>query len=132
MMSEQSAGYALRSSRRRCASMGAIAAMSVLLMLSGCFDVPAEGVVFINRSAFSVVVVIEGADRSVPVDPQETMGIFGDECLGSGIVVTSEDGDVLAAFDGPACLDTVVDVDENGDIAARDGDELRVARAPVS
>lgn len=121
-----------RSTRRSRGGAAALGVVAVLLMLSGCFDVPAEGVVFINRSAFSVVVVIEGTDRSVPVAPQQTMGFYVDECIGSGISVTSEEGDVLAALDGAACTDTVVDVDKNGDVAVRDGGDLRVARATVS
>lgn len=121
-----------RSSSHRWRITGsAFGAMVVLIGLAGCLDLPPEGAEFANRSAVPVVVFIEGADRSVPVDTQESIGISEDECLGSGMVVTTDDGVVLAAFDGPACPDTLVLVDENGDVTARDGDSLRTARFAV-
>lgn len=131
MTSERSGGYAHRSSGWRRAGMGAIAAMLVPVGLAGCFDLPPEGAEFANRSAVPVVVLFEGTDRSVRAGAQESRGIPEDECLGLGIVVTTDDGDVLAAFDGPACPDTVVLVDEDGDVTARDGEESRTARAAV-
>lgn len=120
-----------RSTRRWRDGGAVLGAMVALFALSWCFDFPPEGAEFANRSTFPVVVLFEGTDRSVHVGIQESRGIPEDECLGSGIVVTSDDGDVLAAFDGPACPGTLVLVDENGDVTARDGDEPRTARATV-
>lgn len=131
MTSGQTVGDAQRSFLRWRADVGVIGALAAMVGLAGCFDLPPEGAEFANRSEFPVVILFEGTDRSVRAGAQESRGIPEVECLGSGIVVTTDDRDVLAAFDGPACPDTLILVDENGDVTARDGDSLRTARVAV-
>jgi hypothetical protein len=67
-----------------------------------------------------VVVTFEGSAEIVELPPREGRSLPGDECVGTGIVVSSADGAVLASFDGGACTTTLLTVHDDGEVTVHE------------
>jgi hypothetical protein len=80
-----------------------------------------------NYSDETVTIAIEGTDEVHVL--KANSGDEGDErrCVGTGVVVTGEDGSVLGEFDGPICPSTSITV--KADQTVEVSDDL-TTRAP--
>ncbi len=83
-----------------------VAVLSVAgLGLAGCGLVGGGGshAGFENYTDQQVTVSITGTDHVLVLPPASDAELSEGGCVGSGVVVTKEDGTVLASFDGKIC-----------------------------
>ncbi|NUU19143.1 hypothetical protein HP550_17990 [Cellulomonas humilata] len=102
---------------RLAAVLGAVALVATL---AGCIDHPPDAAELTNESDQPVVVTFEGSDEVVELPAREGRSLPGDECVGTGIVVSAQDGTVLASFDGGACTTTILTVHDDGEVTVHD------------
>ncbi|MGV8973484.1 MAG: hypothetical protein ACOH10_14265 [Rhodoglobus sp.] len=102
--------------RRWFAVLGCLASIA---MLGGCifsYDAARPSVMYQNRLDERVIVSLE--DTELP--SEQTVRSHGevffemDECLGTAIVVETEDGDYVGKVDQPACPDWMLTINEDG------------------
>ena len=103
--------------RRPVAVLGAVALVAAL---GGCIDHPPDAASLTNESDEPVVITFEGSDEVVELPPREARSLPGDECVGTGIVVSTSDGTELAAFDGGACTTTILTVHDDGEVTVHE------------
>ncbi|MGY4645344.1 hypothetical protein [Cellulomonas sp. URHB0016] len=100
--------------------------VGVVMTTSGCLG-SGPGAEFSNYTGERVTVTIEGSDRVLVVGPSSDVAMTQRGCIGSGIVVTREDGTVVAELDGGACPSTAVAI--RGDWTVLVSDDL-ATRSP--
>jgi len=110
--------------RARNVVVGAVLGAVAVLTSAACAGPGAE---FSNYTGERVTVTIEGADKTLVVDPSGDATLTQSGCVGTGIVVTKEDGSVVAEFDGGACPSTAMAI--RGDWTVFVSDDL-ATRAP--
>jgi len=108
--------------RARFVVVGAV----VVMVTAGCGG-GGPGAEFSNYTSERLTVSIEGTDEVLDVEPSSDVTLDRSGCAGTGVVVTKQDGTVVAAFDGKTCGRTAVAV--RGDWSVLVSGELR-ERAP--
>ncbi|WP_156387863.1 hypothetical protein [Cellulomonas sp. Root137] len=107
--------------RRTLAS--AVTAVALAATAAGCIDHPPDAAELTNESDQPVVVTFEGSDEVVELPARAGRSLPGDDCVGTGIVVSAQDGTVLASFDGGACTTTILTVHDDGEVTVHDRGE---------
>lgn len=96
-----------------------VGSVAVAAMLSGCLlplDSAGTSVEYVNDSSQDVVVTIEGLGTEFPI-PVASKGSYPEsipECVGTGIRVETEDGELLGRIDKQACPDWTLTINEDG------------------
>jgi hypothetical protein len=111
--------------RARSVVVGVVLGTVVVLTAAGCSG--ESGAEFSNYTGERVTVSIEGSDEVLVVDPSSDATLPRSGCVGTGIVVTRQDGSVVAELDGAACPETAVAI--RGDWSVLVSDDL-ATRAP--
>jgi hypothetical protein len=111
--------------RARNVVVGVSVLVTGMLSVAGCGSSP--GAEFSNYTGERVTVTIEGTDKTLVVDPSSDARLSQSGCVGTGVVVSREDGSVVAEFDGGACPTTALAV--RGDWTVFVSDDL-ATRAP--
>ncbi|GAA3800851.1 hypothetical protein [Cellulomonas soli] len=86
-------------------------------LLTGCvYDAGYSAVYFRSRLDETVVITLEGAGGpyDVVVSSDSVNEVATEECLGTAIVVKTEDGDLVGRVEKPACPDWRLVVNEDG------------------
>lgn len=96
-----------------------VGSAAVAVGLSGCIlpiDAAQQAMIFTNDSSRAVVVVVEGLSDEYPqlVVRESSYGYGLDECLGTGIRVETESGELIGRVDAQACPDWTLTVNEDG------------------
>jgi hypothetical protein len=98
-----------------------VAAAAILVAaLTGCIDHPPDAATLTNESDEPVVVTFDGSADVVELPAREGRSLPGDECVGTAIVVSAQDGTVLASFDGGACTTTILTVHDDGEVTVHE------------
>jgi hypothetical protein len=87
--------------------------------LGGCiYDAASPTLWYHNLTDDTVHVLISGAERPFErtVGSGSANGLEIDECLGTGIIVETEDGDVVGRVELPACPDMTLTINEDGSL----------------
>ena len=96
-----------------------LGSVALVAGLSGCLlplDTAKPGVLFTNDSSQELVVTIEGLGDEFPrmVPSQRSFLDTLDECVGTGIRVEAESGQLLGRIDKQACPNWTLTVNEDG------------------
>ncbi len=106
---------------------GTLAAMGLLVLtgLGGCvfsYDVTPPDVVYENDLDVGVVVSLEGEDH--PYDRQVKAGTVGSlgtgDCMGTAMVVETEDGDPVGRIEDQACPGWTLTIHADGTLEYRE------------
>ncbi|GAA3800882.1 hypothetical protein [Cellulomonas soli] len=100
--------------KRQIATVGCLTALG---LLTGCvYDAARPQVTYENRLDQTVLVTLEGAGGpyEVVVGGDSSNSLGTDECLGTAIVVKTEDGDLVGRVEEPACPDWSLVVNDDG------------------
>ena len=87
-------------------ALATLALLAATTALSACvYDAAKPMVFYDNNSAETVVVEVEGADRptDMTLESGTTAGSGANDCLGTAIVVHTQDGTLVGRVDEPAC-----------------------------
>lgn len=97
-----------------CASAGLL----VTTLASCVIDVPEPTLWYQNRTDQTVIVTVVGAERTFeqPVRAGDNVEAPIARCQGIGILVKTEDGDLLGQVDEPACPAWVLRINEDGSL----------------
>jgi hypothetical protein len=93
--------------RGRAVVVGVSGVLTAVAVLTGCgVGRGASHAGFENYTDQPVTVSVEGTDHVLVLDPSSDATLSEKGCVGTGIVVTREDGTVVASFDGKTCPTT--------------------------
>lgn len=105
--------------RRRVGAMAGSFALATIL--SGCLlplDSAGTDLRYTNDSSQDVVVIIETLTQEYPqlVASQSSYPYGLDDCVGTGIRVETEDGELIGRVDSQACPDWTLTINEGGSL----------------
>jgi hypothetical protein len=125
-----------RRAHRGVALGGALALAALVPVVTGCvpWDEGTSEPAVVNDTSSTVLVTVTGTDLDVGVPAGRTWeGEEDAACVGTAVVVRSEDGALLARFEHPLCSTTVVEVRADGSVTLRDyADDTRETAAPAA
>jgi hypothetical protein len=126
----------MRRARGRRVFTGGLALAVVLPTVGACvpWDEGTSEPAVVNDTSTMVLVTVTGTELDVGVPAGRTWeGEEDAACVGSAVVVRSEDGTPLAEFDHPLCSTTVVQVHRDGSVSLRDyADDTRETATPAA
>lgn len=96
----------------QCTSAGLLVAM-----LASCvIDVPDPALWYQNRTDQTVIVTVVGADRTIEQSIPAGINVEAPiaRCEGTGLLITTEDGDLLGQIEEPPCPGWVLRINEDG------------------